>query len=427
LRREINLPLLIAMMIGLNIGGALFVLTAIAAGQTGPSLFIAQIIAASSIFLSLVAYMMFTSAMPTTCASYRYAKLFSRPLAVAAWVVIVVGIGAGGMPLFALTAVKFLQILIPGLPLIGTAIGILVLFYVINVVGIKPVGWVQFGTVVVLLIAIGIFIGPGIPAIKTENLTPLFPGGAKGLIVSSALLYTLCGGGLFGIDIGEETKAAKSTIPKALVISMIVVVVFYLLVEIVAVGVVNWKIFGGESLAIPAKAFLSGPLLGFFLVGGGVLACITTINLIMTLGGRYFLAFSEDGFLPHPFRNINKRFGTPHWGLTLGLIITVIAVVVIPSLQTMGLMLNFGLVFMITLVLLAAYKLPKRHPEIYEKAEFRPKQKTLSITSLIAVAMNIFFMIILAIALKLAFVIFVASALVGIGVYYGVMSRKRLA
>jgi len=93
----------------------------------------------------------------------------------------------------------------------------------------------------------------------------------------------------------------------------------------------------------------------------------------------------------------------------------------------MGLMLNFGLLFIITLVLLAAFRLPKRHPEIYEKAEFRPKQKTLSITSLIAIAINIFFMIILAIALKLAFVIFVASALVGIGVYYGVMRRKRLA
>lgn len=40
LKRELNLVTLIAVMIGLNIGGSLFVLTAIAAGLTGPSLFV---------------------------------------------------------------------------------------------------------------------------------------------------------------------------------------------------------------------------------------------------------------------------------------------------------------------------------------------------------------------------------------------------
>ena len=80
LKKELNLVTLIAIMIGLNIRGGLFVLTAIAAG-----LFIAQLISALPILLALVPYLILTSAIPTTCANFQYAKLFSRPLAVAGW------------------------------------------------------------------------------------------------------------------------------------------------------------------------------------------------------------------------------------------------------------------------------------------------------------------------------------------------------
>ena len=54
LKRELNLVTLVAIMIGLNIGGSLFVLTAIAAGLTGPSLFISQLISSLPILLALI-------------------------------------------------------------------------------------------------------------------------------------------------------------------------------------------------------------------------------------------------------------------------------------------------------------------------------------------------------------------------------------
>lgn len=436
LRREINLVTLITVMIGLNIGGSLFVLTAIAAGLTGPSLFIAQIISALPILLALVPYIMLTSAIPTTCASYQYAKLSSSPLAVAAWMVLFVAIPIGALPLFAVATGKFLEMLMPGLPVIATAIIIMTLFYLINVIGIKPVGWVQLATVSVLLVALIIFIAPGIPAIKAANLTPLFAGGVMGLIGASALLFTLLAGGLFGIEIGGEVKDAKSTIPKALIISMVSVLAIYLFIEIVAVGVMDWGTFAaGENLGIPAKAFLSGPLLGFFIVGGGILACVTTINLILTVAGRYVLAFAHDGFLPGFFGSINNRFGTPHWGLTLAYGMTVITLVIklittYPSLIVLGQMLNFGLLFMITLVLFAAFRLPKKHPELYEKAKFKFSPRILTITCVSAISINIIFMIVLAYGLmtseeaKWTFPLFVIAAIIGLIVWF--VRKRRL-
>lgn len=138
LRREIDLVLLIAIIIGLNVGGSLFVLTGIAADLTGPSLFIAQIISVLPVLLALIPYMTLTSAIPATCASYQYAKLFSFPLAVAAWMVLFVAIPIGALPLFVISTGKFLQVLIPGLPLIAAAIITMTLFYLTNMIGIKP-------------------------------------------------------------------------------------------------------------------------------------------------------------------------------------------------------------------------------------------------------------------------------------------------
>ena len=395
LRRDVGFMALVFAMVGLNIGSSLFVLTGIAAGLTGPSLFIAQLLSAAPVLLAMVPYMTLTSAMPTTCANYQYAKLFSMPLALAAWMVMFIAIPLGAFPLFAIATAKLLAILMPGLPILITAIGIMALFYVLNVVGIKTAAGVQFALVAILFLALFTFIFPGLPAIDTNNLMPLFTGGVVGFIAAAAIIYTLVAGGLFGIEIGGEVKNARATVPRALFISMIIVVIIYLLIEVVAVGVMDTKLFARETLGIPAAVFLSQPWLGFFIVGGGIMASITTINLILTMAGRYALVFARDGFFPGVFGRINRQFGTPHWGLTLPCLMTTALLLIMLftnvniSLEILGAMLNLGLLFMITLVLFAAWRLPRKHPEIYAESAYKFSPRLIAITSLSAAAINI--------------------------------------
>jgi len=177
LKKELNLVTLIAVMIGLNIGGSLFVLTAIGANLTGPSLIIAQLISALPILLALVPYLMLSSAMPTTCANYQYAKLLSQPLATAGWMGLFVAILIGALPLFAITTANLAQILIPSLPIIPIAIVVMTIFFIINIMGVKAAAYVQLATVILLIAALITFIVPGIPAIEINNLTPMFTGG----------------------------------------------------------------------------------------------------------------------------------------------------------------------------------------------------------------------------------------------------------
>jgi APA family basic amino acid/polyamine antiporter len=426
LRREVTLIALVAVMIGLNVGGGLFLLTAVAAGLTGPSIVIAQLIAAAPVVLAIIPYLILSSAVPTTCANYQYAKLFSGPLAAAAWMGLFIAIPLGAFPLFSIATAELMIQIIPGLPMIPTAILVMTVFYLINVLGIKATAQVQLVTVGVLLLAILTFIVPGISAVKVANLTPLFTGGAVGLIGASALMYTLLAGGLFGIEIGGEVKKARTTVPRALVISVGIVLVMYLFIEIIAVGVMDAKLFAAGTLGTAAQAFLSNPWSGFFVIGGGILASVTTINLTLTVAGRYALAFARDGFFPGVFKHINKRFGTPHWGLTLPWAMTVVTLLTIlvvnpprELLMTiLGSMLNFGLLFIVTLVLLASARLPRKHPDIYARSSYRFSPGVLSMTSISAAVINIVFMLLLAFELRWAFLLFVAAGIGGVVVYY---------
>ncbi len=422
LRRDIGMVGLICIMIGLNIGGSLFLLTAVAAGLTGSSLLIAQLLSAAPILLSLPAYSALSSALPVTCANYQYAKLFSRPLAVAAWMVLFIAIPLGMLPLFAVATAKLLAVLVPGLAVTGWAIGVMTVLFVVNLLGVKLATQTQFLGVIILLAALLTFIVGGAPSVKASNLVLQFAGGPVGLLGASALLYTLLAGGLFGIEMGDEVRNARITIPRALIVSILIVLVLYLLIEVVAVGTVGWEQLSKGTLGDAAGAFLPGAWLGFFVIGGGIMASTTTINLTLAAAGRYALAFSFDGYFPRFFSHVNQRFGTPHNGLALIYVMTVAALLVNQDLMTLGSVLNFGLLFMVTLVLCGAVRLLRRHPATYLQSPARIRPKLLVWSSCVAVVINLAYMAVLAYALKWTFLVFVGAIAVGLALFY---TRKR--
>jgi len=418
LREEIGFVGLVAIIVGLNIGGSLFVLTTVAAGLTGSSLILVQLVSATPIILSVPAYAMLSSAMPTTCANYQYAKLFSRPLAVAAWMVLFIALPLGMLPLFAVAAAKLVAVLIPAAPVTPTAIGVMCIIYVINVLGVRLTTQVQFAGVGILTAALLTFIFGGLPSVQMSNLSLSFAGGVTGFLGASAILYTLLAGGLFGIEMGDEIRNARKVIPRALIASIVIVLVLYLLIEIVALGTVGWETMAQGTLGDVAAAFLTGFPLGLFVVGGGIMASTTTINMALTAAGRYVLAFSIDGYIPRFFSQVNERFGTPHVGLTLVFVMTVIALSFSPDLMTLGQMVNFGLLFLVTLVLLGSVWMLRKHPETYAHSSLKVKPGFMKVTALCAVAINVVFMLILAIALKWTFLLFAGAIAFGFLVFY---------
>ena len=457
LRKELTLVLLIFLMIGLNIGGSLFTLTTVAAGLTGPSLIFAQIICSIPVFLAIIPYMLLTSIAPKSAASYQYGKLASYPMAVAGVIVLLVAMPLGGLPLFAITNARFIMMLFPGAPALVPGLGIswvvliaiitITVFYIINIVGVKPSAWVQFAMVFLLIVALLAFIFGGFPQIEWSNFSNMFTGNLKfpgmpptlaqtvGVIAAAAICYTLLAGGLFGIELGDEVKKAKVTIPRSLWIALLGVFLLTFFVELVALGVMPWdKLAAAKDLgAVSTIIFGAGSFwFYFFIIGGAVMACISTLHALMTISGRYVMAYANDGFFPKFLADINKRWGTPHWGLTLPWALTVIILLLAgESISIYGAMLNFGMLWMVTLVLIAAARLHKTHPEEYKLSQFKFKPGLVSFAAITAAVMNVIFMLLLVIFLLMQkvtwpIILFVIAIIVGLGLYYIQKARKKV-
>ncbi len=393
------------MCVGINIGGSLFALTGIAADLTGPSLPLAMAISSIPILLALVPYSMFTKAWATTSATYRYSQLFNPTVAAVSMLSLLVAILIGGQPLFAFAFGIYFAELIPASPIL---VGVLLLtaFYIINLLGIRFTSKIQNVLFLVLLSALLLYVVLGVRQVSLVNFSNPFPAGMGGLFAAAGLLYTFSAGGLFVIDLGGEVIKAEKNYSKALFLGILTAVVLYLLIHVVTIGVSDWSILRDKTLVVIANNFMSPISLVYFIVGGALVASATTVNIIFAVVSRGIMVVSEDGLLPAFLGKVNKRFATPHWGLTASYLLCVLSIVTIPSLMFFGSMLNLGLVFSITVVCLAAAAVPVRFPELYKRSGFKMSGKIFSTICYTVVVLNVFIFLFLCMAIGMSAVLF---------------------
>lgn len=393
LKQTIGFLGLVAMSVGLNIGGAIFALTTIAAHMTGPSLPLALLIACIPALLGVVPYSVLMSSLPVTAGSYRYLQLISPKVALVSSSTLIVCILIGAQPLFALAFGKYLTILVPVNPIISGLV-VLTFFYILNLLGIGPVTQLQSLMLFLLLAALCLFVVMGFPEIEAARFTNLFPKGAGGLLAASGLLFTFCGGGFFAMDLGGEVIRANRTLPKALLLGILIVVIINLLVMFVVVGAAGPETLKEtNSLIHVGKLFMPGPALLFFVIAGALLACATTINAVFTILGRIIMAIAEDDLYPQFLGRVSQRFGTPYLGLTVSFIVSALSLIFIPSLKFYGSMLNLAIVVTITLVTISSLKFLKKYPELCATSSFNISPLLVRIACICVIVINLLILV----------------------------------
>lgn len=405
LKKRVGFFGLLAMCVGLNIGGALFALTSKAAILTGPSLPLAMLISSIPALLALLPYSVLTSAIPTTSATYRYAQMVSPKIAVVSMMTLAICIAIGAQPLFALAVGKYLAKIVSIDPRLSGVL-VLALFYLINLIGVQQTARIQIVLFILLMSALILYIVMGVGEIQTANFNEAFPKGFGGLIAASGLLYTFCAGGFFVVDLGGEVVQANKVFPKALLTGMIIVVVFYLIILTITVGAVNWKVLEGKSLIAVAENFMGAKMLAYFIVCGALVACATTINVIYSVISRGLMVISSEKILPSFIGRVNSRWGTPHWALTIPFIISVISLIMISDLMFFGSMLNLGLIMAITVVAVSGLKFPEKFPKLFAKSLIKTSVKKLKIVCWLVIIFNSLIFIFFIIAIKKASLVF---------------------
>jgi APA family basic amino acid/polyamine antiporter len=375
LKRNISLVHLVGIEVGQSIGAGIFALTGIALAATGPSLFLAFLAAAVPVALAMVVLAMLATAEPISGGTYYYGSRFFSPVAsfTGVWAYIL-GAVLGMFPLYALTGATFLKAVIPALPKIPVALLLLAVFFATNLFGAKIAVWVQAVLVAIMLLALFVFVGAGLPRISLQNFSPLFAGRSGGFLLASAILTFTILGANAAVELGDEIIDPRRNIPRSFLIAIPAVTLIYVVIGIVAAGVAPWNSWNESSLSAVAAAFLRGPLFVFFVVGGGFLAVVTTLNATYLWGTKSLIVITEDGLFPKALARINRRFGTPHWFLIIIYLISSAALIVAGErVETFAVFASLGGIIIFIPVMGAALRLKKHHPQLYARSSIRLK------------------------------------------------------
>ena len=288
--------------------------------------------------------------------------------------------------LFALGFAQYTIALVPALNATYVALGVLVLFYLVNLVGVKEAAIVQKVMVVLLLCGLSSLIAFGILEVdysRFADAKALLPKGWYGFGLACVVLSFATGGAQYVSELGGEMKNPERDLPRAIVYSTALAAAFYTLVSVVAVGILPLERTAGQPLAEVAKAILPPAVNVAFLVGAGMFALATSINSTFSWATKSVLIACEDGWLPQGIAVVNARFKTPHILLTLLLVLGAAPVLAGKDMRYI-IMLGSGLVFIYDLLpIVAAFLFAKRLPEVFARARIRMSERTVRIVSVI--------------------------------------------
>jgi APA family basic amino acid/polyamine antiporter len=217
----------------------------------------------------------------------------------------------------------------------------------------------------VKLLALAFFIVVAFSQFSTDNFTPFAPQGFDGVISGAAIIFFA----FLGFDAvatgAEEARNPRRDLPIAIIGSLAVATIFYVLTAIGAIGIATPTQLA-ESEAPLSAALEEGAGISWaaaFLSVGAVIALTSVLLVLLYAQTRILFAMCRDGLLPEGFSRVNPRYGTPaRLTIGLGAFIALFAAL-IPLAQIVQLV-NVGTLFAFIIVNVGVIVLRKTRPEM---------------------------------------------------------------
>jgi amino acid transporter/nucleotide-binding universal stress UspA family protein len=353
LSREMTLTDATMIGVGAMIGAGIFVLTGIAAGIAGPALLVAFLLNGCVALLTAMSYAELGSCYHDAGGGYLWVKeglpkwngflsgwmsWFAHAVACSLYAL---GFGA----YFELVlkelgfAVRDIGILSPQKLL---AVGVALIFAYVNYRGASETGKIGNLVTVTKILILGVFVAFGLSLILKRGdwvaaLTPFAPHGWAGIIKAMGLTFIAFQGVEVISQCSEEVKDPKRNIPRAVFLSLAIVVPIYLLVAFTSLAAVNpgrltpWDYLAEKketALVEVARTFFSAG--GVMLLFGGVISTMSALNATVYSSSRVAFAMGRDRNFPAAFGKVHRRRFTPHVAIFFSLVIVVFMSVSLP-------------------------------------------------------------------------------------------------
>lgn len=438
LRRSMGLLPLVTLSVGATLGTGIFVVLGEAAPKAGPAVIVSFVLAALAALFSALSYAELAGAVPVSGSaySYTYATLGELVGWVCGWCLLLeygvsiaaVAVGWGGyLNSFLETAIG---VRIPealsappgdgGVVNLPAAVVVL-LAMVVLLGGIRESAAITVITTLFKIAVLVFFVVVAVFAFNSNNLTPFAPMGVAGIATGASSVFFSFVGFDAASTAGEEARNPQRDLPRAIMISLGVVTLAYVLVALTAIGAAGVDTLSGSeaSLATVLKLVTGAGWPSTVLAVGAVVAIASVVLAVLYGQTRILVSMSRDGLVPGVFSRVTARRRVPAANtIIIGCVVAVLAALVplgqLAEATSIGTLVAFGLVNVGVLVL------RRTQPEL--PRGFRTP--LMPVTPLIGLALCVLLVFGLAPQTWLAFG---AWTLVGLIVYFGYgMRRSRL-
>ena len=341
LRRVVDLFMLTMYGVGVIIGAGIYSLIGKSAGMTGNSLWMSFLIAAVVSAFTGLSYAELVSLFPKSAAEYTYVKksLKSKMFAFSVgWITIAANAIAASV--VALGFAGYLHAL-TGLPILASALVLIAILSFVNFFGIGESMKLNILFAFVEMLGLVLVILFAIPHLGSVNYFEM-PNGFTGVLSASALIFFAFIGFEEIVNIAEETKNPRKVSPKALILSIAITAIIYMLISVSAVSLADWRDLAASAAPLALAASKEFGQSAFLLLSiTALFATTNTVLILLIVGSRDIYGMSNDGVLPRFLSKVHATRRTP-WVAALVVMFIAMAFVFMENIKTVASITDFA-------------------------------------------------------------------------------------
>lgn len=336
LQRDLGFWSALTIGAGTMIGAGIFLLAGTAIEAAGPAAMVSYAIAGVVCILTAASAAELATGMPTSGGDYYFV---SRALGAGLGAISGVGIWLSltvAIAFYLVGTGEFLAQVSP-VPEVAGALGGAALLLVLNAVGAKVSGTAQIVIVLALMAILAVFVVGGALEAEAAKLTPFLPEGGGAVLSTTALVFVSFLGFVKIAAVSEEIRDPEKNLPRALIGSVALVTVLYVLIVLVVAGVFTQETIREVPDPLTRTARLAfGGVGATGIIIAGLFATLSSANASILAASRINLAMSRDGLFPERLAEISARFVTPVKAIALTSVIAAVLIVALPNIEELA-------------------------------------------------------------------------------------------
>ena len=329
------------LVIGGIIGADIYVVSSIGAAAMGPLSLVVWALAGMMTIIIALSFARCATLVTGVGGPFAYTKEAYGPFAgfvvgwslwIAEWV---------SLAVFPIAFVRYLLFFIPDLSILIQILIKIVFVAVLattNIVGAKAAGQTNDVLTLVKLVPLILFSMGGIvfflfsPATMVANYTPFAPFGVGDIGSALIVIFWAFAGFEVSTIPSDSIENPEKTIPRALIIGITIVTVFYLTTNIVLFGILPSSQLAVETAPLASAATVlfgvipSLGILGGIILGVGALASVSGSDESGMIGSSSLAyALATEGLFPSAFAKTHRKYNTPYVSIILQSVTALVA------------------------------------------------------------------------------------------------------